>query len=676
MIKDRLISGKPLVICGEAGSGKSQAAYYAVKQSGLYQIEWIEASNFIWMQQHLQRTFHISMDRMRERNELENILASVPGTGAVAVIFDHVCDPELLKQIMRVSSSAQIIVTTSLSSFVCGEGYSYVQLKRWKPDGVLPLTRALKAAYAREIGETKGAHAQKCSETKPYVVALYQWLKDRERNAMNLEFGAWKLLQYGALMCGALISYTAMGKLMDLGPGEIRRNMCFLERLELIRQNGCEVSVCQTVQEAVRCCMGGEEVLDRVDRILVQVEEAFERIHLESWKIQEGREWRAHTEALLTDQSWRTDTEDAFCMEMHLCLLAGKYDFASGEYDSARQLLLKAKTGSWRRFPKLCREVMTELARLMETENDNDGVKAEIGEIRMEWPDLAKEQPELQADLLVIESQAEENRGFYERAKMLLEEGKILMEETNGITEEARREKMVYLLNGLGKIYCSRHRYHKAMRIFSDAISLCDSREEFRTAFLYGNKGYVLYRLGKYKEAEEYLTKQRQIYQSAYCDGPTCDELDNLNALIALYGRMNGKEDQIEECWKSAMRGIGEGGQRYRDARICLCNNYGAYQFRKNKLEEAIGSFDMGIRLCDQGKKQENRVILIQLLSNRAEALCRKKEFAMALEDLRRARSLGSRWKYRYLWLYTQYVRIYLKKAWHRGFIRSRRKFR
>ena len=87
----------------------------------------------------------------------------------------------------------------------------------------------------------------------------------------------------------------------------------------------------------------------------------------------------------------------------------------------------------------------------METENDNDGVKAEIREIRMEWPDLAKEQPELQADLLVIESQAEENRGFYERAKMLLEEGKILMEETNGITEEARKEKMVYLLNGLGK---------------------------------------------------------------------------------------------------------------------------------------------------------------------------------------------------------------------------------
>ena len=71
MIKDRLISGKPLVICGEAGSGKSQAAYHAVKQSGFYQIEWIEASNSIWMQQHLKRTFRISMDRMRERNELE-----------------------------------------------------------------------------------------------------------------------------------------------------------------------------------------------------------------------------------------------------------------------------------------------------------------------------------------------------------------------------------------------------------------------------------------------------------------------------------------------------------------------------------------------------------------------------------------------------------------------------
>lgn len=648
--------GRPLILCGEGGAGKSQAAYYAVRSRGFYPVVWIEASNPILMQRDLRRAFHISMGRIQEIEELGNILMSAEGVENAAVIFDNVCDPDLLRRIIYISCNVQIIVTTPLTSAARGSGLPYVELRRWRPDGALPLARAVRAAYIRETGEEEGR--QKRSEVEQSVAGVYAWLRGREINGMDPAYEASKQLQYSALLCGSFISVAVMEKLMKLRPGEVRKNMRVLERLELMRQNGRQANMCRTIQEAVRCCMGKAQVLDCIREILIQTEAVFGRVHLEPWKLHEGSEWRAHIDTLLTDRSWMTDSEDAIFMERKLGLLAGRYDLACGEYDSARLWLQKAKEGSWRRFPELCQEAMTELTRIMEIENDNDGVKDEIDVIMKEWPDLAKERPGLLADLLLIQSQSEENRGLYRRSKALLNEGLALLEETDNLTEEARNEKRVYLLNGLGKIYCSRHWYYRAIRIYDRAIALCDSEEEFRAAFLYGNKGNVFYHLGKYKKAEEYLIKQRQIYQNVYCDGPTCDELDNLNALITLYGRMNGKEAQIEECWRAAMRGIWEGGQKYRDAKIYLYNNYGAYQFRNNVLEKALELFNKGIRLCNAGNQKDNRLILILLLSNRAEVFSRKKEYAMALEDLRRAINISRRWKKQCLWLYVQYIHI------------------
>lgn len=671
------------MVYGEDGTGKSYAAYHAAKKQGFGQIHQVIASNSVFMQRDLRNCLHLSKDRLIEKENLRSILQQMPGKEHLALIFDNVRNPYLLKQLLSLDCPPQIIVTTALRPPAKTAGAVFVEATLWEPDACLrflnslysftqtgialpdglwqsPLALELLAACIYESYDPAAIGSKAIKPGIEQCISyLYQTLEQKEKGHSDSEAYALELLKFSSVLCGDFISFTVLRQLTNLEDEQLKENLYHLERLALVKLSEAHLCINPIVQNAVLLCMGQAQADAHIKSVLLQIEKEFEMIHLLTGKLQDGNEWRAHADTLLSDHF----TEDAADSPLYakLCLLSGKYDFASGEYASAKRLLQKAKKSACPSSNWLRQSAMVEIARILEEENNNDGVIEEITQLHAESPSLAQDFPALEIESLIIASQAYENQGAYARANILLKKGLALLEKSPDSLAGLQDEKKIFLFNGIGKAYSSRHRYRKAIHVYDQGLALCKTGNNFQAAFLYSNKGCALYHLKKYQSAEEYMQKSRKIYASALHDGPTRDKLDNLICLATLYTRMEGKEDLLKECLSSIRTNIQESGQKYSDIDIYLYNCDGVHQYQKGRLDDALAAFEKGIALCEQSNTADHSAIFPYLLANKAQTLYEQKNPAMALEELRFALKACKNSKHMRFQMAIRYLKMLIK---------------
>lgn len=686
-----LKTGTTLIIYGEAGVGKSRMANRAAEELAL-DIRQIIASNAVLMQRDLRKNLQVSIGREKGIEGLGCYVDSLLDRTDIAVIFDNVTDLSLLEQIVGLKCKAQIIITTILKPPVWIKGFNSIELKRWGVESVqkflgrdcgawwikgqdknlyLPLALELAVAYVQEIGVNWSFiwADSKNLEVEYYVAQLYTHLENAMQHGVNFAGEVLQLLKFSSLLCGESVRVEILAQLGELDPRLTKDALYHLERMRLIKLKEEEIYICSKIQIVVRSKMEQSERDSYIKRILHNAETMLEKIDTEPWKLRKGRDWRAHIEYILTHDDGESDPSiEAFGRRMRFYILAGKYDFCSGEYISARKLFQLVKDCTKQGISdELRREAMIGLARVMEAEKDNEGVRKEIAQISEEWPQLPQENPALQVDILLIASQAEENLGLYKKAEAILKKGLQLLEGNSLLPQELSEEKKVYLFNGLGKIYCIKHWYWKAINSFNKALHYCETTSGFKEAFVKHNKGYVWYCLRKYKNAEECFLGASKIYQSVCLDEPTSDELDNLNALINLYAKMKGKEEMLETIWKLEQRRMLEGGQEYHSAELYMYNNYSTYQYKKGNYDDALNILNKGIAICEQERNVNYNGILIYLLANRAETLAKLGQPVAALENydlaIKKSRGYGGR----FLWIHQRRFLLWLKSILYFG---------
>lgn len=680
-------TGVPLIVYGEDGVGKSQMANRAAKELGL-DVKQIIASNVILMQRDLRENLQVSVGREKGIEGLDCRDIPILDRYDAAVIFDNIVDLSLLEQIAGLKCKARIIATTVLKPPVWMEGFNSVELKRWGVESVrkflgkdcglrrgkgedkniyLPFALELASVYIQETGrgwsyvwENSGK-----AEVEYYAAELYMQLEKVKQFKTGFVCEALQLLKFSSLLCGESIRVEILVRLCEFDPRRTQEGLHCLERMRLIRLREDEVYICPKVQTAVRSKMVRAEILSCINVILCNAELMLEKIDIEPWKLRKGKDWRAHIEHILTGDHAETDSSDEVVwIRLRFFMLAGKYDFSSGEYISARGFFQQVKESARQsKFDRLRRDAMIGMARVLEVEKDNEGVRNEIAQIGEEWPRLAEEDPALQVDILIIASQAEENLGSYRQAEALLKQGLKLLDGNASLPQALSEEKKVYLFNGLGKIYYVRHWYMKAMNSYNNALSFCETTSGFKEAFVKHNKGYIWYRIGRFRNAEECFLGAMEIYQSVCLGEPTSDELDNLNALINLYTKMKGKEKALEQIWELEQQRMMEGGQQYRNAELFLYNNYSIYQYKKGNFEDALSILDRGIKICEQENNVNLNGIWIFLLANRAETLAKLGHPVAALENfdlaIKKSRGHGGS----YLWIYWRRFLLWFKNT-------------
>lgn len=593
---------------GGSPAENSRRALKALQEWGYQEILWIRCLNPVLMQYDLRQAFHITMDRRTEQKELRTYMNAAGCCNGTAVVFDDVTDLYLLEQILALDSPAQIVVITSLFPPRLGDVY-------------IPL-------------ETPGGPT-----ATPDVRLLYGALEQNARRGSQEDAVALEALRYCSLLCGDCLCPGILGQL--LGCGDVRETLRILERMGFVERKGARkyAAMEPEIQDIVRSCIGRVQVLSYKRRILDAAEGVYARLYLEPLEINEKTEWRIQIEHLFREE---TKSEgDVLFLKPRLGVLAGKYDYIFGEYADAECRLRWVKehaldSGAGR----VRREAVVELARVLEAENDNEGVKNEIAWMQREFPEMAREYPALWADALLLESQAEENRGSYRRTNLLLREGMELLRKSPDMPAETVDEKKALLLNGLGKVYAARHRFRKAIRVYDKAIAVSGVSGGLKEAFIYANKGEALYYMKRYLDAEACLLKQKEIYESFYGDGlTTVDRLNNLQTLIALCIRIDGREDNIEEYWALSKKLRKEGGQKYVIDELYLYNSYGCYHYGRGNYEKSECIFSEGIGLCERIRDSDNTRIWIQMLLNRARAYCQGGCPGLAAADLKIALS-------------------------------------
>lgn len=621
--------GIPLIIYGENGVGKSRMADEIAKKCG-WEAKWIIASNSIFMQRDLHDKLQVFIGREAVSEQLE--ISSIPilQEENVVVIFDNVVSLSLLEQIDGWKCRAKIVCTTTLEPSRRIAYSQSLHLKRLESGLVmeffeknncrsvfkvmsrntyLPLTLELAVAYNRVLGGDENANMEDFDkmEIENYVNKLYQLLESNKKTALEL-------LKFCALVCGDSISLDVFKQLSQFNSKDTIEAVYSLERLALVKIKEQQVYVNFEVQKAVRKKMGTDEILLHIKHIYDQAVLVWENTDLEPWKLMACTEWRAHIETILE----LDELASTLCLRLQFGLLAGRYDYYSGEYISAKKLFQWIKNHTIENADdELCKEAMMGLARVMEAEKDNLGVRSEIAQIGEKWPQMAQKDPIYQVDILLIASEAEENLGYYVKAMALLKEGYDLLEKNSSLNRTMIDIKKTYILNGIGKICYVKRQYRKAMKYFNMALKCCDSTSGFREAQIKANKGYVWKQLKKYARAEEEFLGSLEIYESVGDVEPTCDELDALNGLVILYLKMK-KYDQVERFWRIEQNRIAGGGQQHQREELYLYNCYGVYQYKRKCFDRALEVLSKGIVLCERYKNINYNLVYAHLLANRA----------------------------------------------------------
>ncbi len=659
-----------MIIYGENGVGKSQAVARACRELNCGQIYWLIASNWFSLQRDIKKCFHISISRLKEKIDLKKFLPLEDCTGQDIIVFDNIRNNYLLEQIIGMKCEAHIVATTSLSVGLPGEGYESICLQRWdvevsqdflknrrykewrkvlSRDGLyLPLTLELFVAYYREWGICKVDSSvdsiPRTFETKSYVSAMYRLLERDEKKWHN----ALEVIRFCSLLDGELLSRFIIKKLTGISGEILEETLSDLKNLALVQSRKDKIHIFSQVQNAISICMGTELLIDYKDKIINEIKKAFDTVHIDPWKLEEGREWRIHSEALLNQD----DSEHFTDQELELCISICKYDFATGEYDSAEKLAnMVERRARQRDLCKLCCQAMLEKIRLLELENENSKVLEKVELLRIEFPNLIKEYPDLYVDMLLLASQANENQGLFRQAEAIIRNGFELLEKNTEINEAIWKEKKIALLNGLGKAFLLRNRPRRALQIFNQALTLNESYGGFQEAYLYGNMANALYSLRRYDDAIECLSKQRRIYKSADYGGASDEELSNIIAFMKIYQKKKGEESKVEAYFNLGLRRIKASDVKYRNNQLYLYNNYGTFCYRMGKLDEAFDVLSEGVESSERkGDKEENR-IRISLFLNRAIVQCKKEPY-QAIQDVKMALKKCNGQKKEFAWAY------------------------